>query len=250
METNFTTPVGRLVQGSVFTGQDKDRDGNPLVYKRGANAGQPRTSYFIAIAISKTDPGWPALEAQIKAVAKAGFPTLFNADGTCLRPDFAFKIIDGDSAVPDQRGHAPNTKTGFPGHWVLRMTSGFAPKVFDSSNRPLIDPESIKRGYYIRVAGGIKANGDTAKPGVYLNFNMVRLERTGEEIVSGPSAEDVFGDAAPTPAFPEAPSADNTFLEGPAPTERKFNIGGQVMSESELLAKGWTQEQLAAFPTV
>ena len=36
---NFTTPVGRLVQGSLYKGNDTDAEGRPLVVKTGANAG-------------------------------------------------------------------------------------------------------------------------------------------------------------------------------------------------------------------
>ena len=37
--TNFTTPVGRLVMGSLYKPQTTDADGKPLVVKSGPNAG-------------------------------------------------------------------------------------------------------------------------------------------------------------------------------------------------------------------
>ena len=48
---NFTTPVGRLVAGSLYKGQDKDAEGRPLVVKNGPQAGQPRLDFYFAIAI-------------------------------------------------------------------------------------------------------------------------------------------------------------------------------------------------------
>ena len=51
--TNFTTPVGRLVMGSLYDGQDTDAEGRPLVYKTGPDAGKPRKNFFFGIAIQK-----------------------------------------------------------------------------------------------------------------------------------------------------------------------------------------------------
>ena len=51
--TNFTTPVGRLVMGSLYKAQDKDADGKPLLIKSGPNAGQPKVQYFFALAVPK-----------------------------------------------------------------------------------------------------------------------------------------------------------------------------------------------------
>ena len=59
-KTTFTSPVMRFVQGSVDVAQDKDMQGNPRVIKSGPNAGQPNPQYFVAGAVAKTDPAWPA----------------------------------------------------------------------------------------------------------------------------------------------------------------------------------------------
>ena len=60
MATNATTPVGRYVQGDLYTPQDKDAAGRPMLVKSGPNVGQPTRKWFFALAIPKTDPGWPA----------------------------------------------------------------------------------------------------------------------------------------------------------------------------------------------
>ena len=107
---DLLTPVGRLVQGSPFEPQTTDAEGRPLVIKTGPNTGQPRVDYFMAIAIPKTDPGWPELWAKIQATAKRDFPSLFDAAGACINPAFAFKVVDGDSTVPNQKGILPSSR--------------------------------------------------------------------------------------------------------------------------------------------
>lgn len=203
--TNILTPVGRLVNGSPFEPSTTNMEGAPLVVKSGPNAGQPRSEYFLSIAVPKSDPGVNALVQQITAVARQGFPQFFTAAG-CTRPDFAFKIVDGDSTVPDMRNRRPCDREGYPGCWIFKFKSGFAPKVYTKGGAAIItNPAEVKPGYYIRIYGSVTANGNTMKPGVYLNCSMVELVGYGEEITFGPSGDAVFG-AAPV-ALPQGASA-------------------------------------------
>ena len=191
------TPIGRLVEGSVHEANTTDASGRPLVVKSGPNAGQPKVEYYFALAIPKGgEQGWWETEwgQTIFQAASAGFH-----NGETNRPDFAWKIVDGDSQVPNQAGTVPSSKVGFPGHWVLRFTSGFAPslhKLTDSETQTVDLPpnEQIVRGYYVQVYGSVVPNGDLQKPGVFLNHSMVCLRAYGEAITSGPSADSVgFG---------------------------------------------------------
>ncbi len=206
---DFTTPVGRLVEGSVYEGVKTDLSGRPLVVKSGANAGQPRTDYYFALAIRKDDPAWPELYSKIYAEARNSFPSLFNAQGQCIRQDFAWKIVDGDSQQINQNNVRPCDKEGFPGHMVLRFSSGFAPKCYDEEARLIPENEvvnRIRRGYFVRVYGTVKGNGDAQKPGIFLNHSMVQFCGYGDEIKSGPSGEQVFG-AQPIYKLPPGASA-------------------------------------------
>lgn len=211
--TELLTPVGRLVQGDCFEGQTTDAEGNPLVIKNGPNAGQPRVDYFMAIAIAKTDPGWPAIWEAIKAEAIKGFPHLTAHIQPLASPadigqlQFAFKVTDGDSTLPNKKGVVPSSKPGFPGNWVIGFSGGFAPKVYTKGGAELItNPELVKRGYYVRIYGSVKGNGSAQQPGVYLNHSMVELVGYGEEIVTGPSGDAIFG-ATPAAALPPGASA-------------------------------------------
>lgn len=198
----FTTPVGRIVAGDLFTPRTTDHAGAPLVVKTGANAGQPRQEYYIGLAIAKTDPNFGALWAAMTQAGRQGFPTLFDAQGQCLRQDFAFKLIDGDSTVMNQNNNRPCDKEGYPGHWVLNLATSIAPKIYDRNNQ-LIAAESkaVKRGDYVRVHLSIAPNGNAQKPGIYLNPVAVQFSHAGEEIFSGIDAAAIFG-ANPMPAAP------------------------------------------------
>lgn len=206
-KTRFTTPVGRLVQGSVDEPQTKDAQGNLRVVKTGPNAGQPNPQYFIAVAFLKADTQgefaafWQLLLQQ----AAADFPNLFpqGAGGQCVHPQFSYKVIDGDG--PDQNGKPNSEKEGFAGHWVVRFASAYPPRCFHAgryaAHEQIQEKNAIKRGYYVRVSGSVDGNGNAQRPGLYVNLDMVELSAYGPEITSGPDASAAFsGGPANLPA--------------------------------------------------
>jgi len=216
--TDIVTPVGRLVQGDCFEPQTKDAEGNPLTFKTGPNAGQPRKQWFIAVAVPKTDPQVNQMPQAMTQVAQEAFP-----QGQYNAPNFAWKYLDGDGV--DSRGQPHSAKEGFAGCWVFRFASGFPPRCFHTGkyqpHEQIQDPQAIKRGYYVRVAASIAGNDSLQQPGLYLNFSMVELVGYGEEIVSGPDPSQLFG-AAPAPTLPAGASstplpASNAPAAGTAP---------------------------------
>jgi hypothetical protein len=195
MKSEFLTPVGRLVQGDPFEPQTKNMQGQPLM----TMSGQPTQRYFIAVAFRKDDAAFGALYQKLVEVARASFPTLFNAQGQCSHPRFSWKLMDGDGV--DDNGKSNATKEGFAGHWVLKFSSSFAPRCFHAGHyqphEQIQDPKAIQRGYFVRVAGSIEGNDNPQKPGLYVNLGMVELAGVGPIISSGPDAASVFGGAAP-----------------------------------------------------
>jgi len=193
--TDFVTPIGRLVSGDPFEKQTKDQQGNPMTVKTGPNAGQATQRYFVGLAFNKTDVSFGELYAKMDAAARAGFPHLFNGppgqDGrpTCTRQDFAWKITDGDGF--DSEGKPNRDKIGYAGCWVVRFTSSYAPKVYFEGRYAPQDQiseanrQAVRRGYYGRVVGTMQANGNAQKPGLYLNLNAFILSGLGEEIKGG-----------------------------------------------------------------
>jgi hypothetical protein len=174
----ITTPVGRLVQGDAFVGSDKDSTGR----KRVSRDNVPYTQWFVAIAVPKTAPDYPAFQARIGAIGQRDWP-----GGQFQRPDFAWKILDGDNPKHVE-------KVGFQGCWIIKASTGYAPKVYNNSTpiALLVDPNSIKRGYFVRLVLTCKGNGQADKPGVYLSHSVVQLMGYGEEIRGGPDANAIL----------------------------------------------------------
>lgn len=204
-KTELLTPVGRLVMGSLYKPQDKDAEGKPLVIKSGPNAGQPRVDYFFALAIPKgAEKHWAETEwgAKIYATGHAAFP-----NGAASAPTFAWKIVDGDSQVPNRKGIKPASREGYPGHWVVSFGGGFAPRICNADGSQLIvEPDAVKCGYFVQVFGSVSGNGSPNQPGVFVNHSAISLQGYGAEISSGMDTAAVgFGKGAAPVGMTAAP---------------------------------------------
>jgi hypothetical protein len=190
-KTEILFPVGRLVMGSLVEPQVKDADGKPLVNKSGPNVGQPRSNYFFAIAIPKgAERAWweTPWGAKIMAAGQAAFPQQFQS------PKFAWKVDDGDSTIPNNKGVTPVSREGHAGHWIVRLGSGFAPKTFNANGSVAVEPASIKLGHYVEVLAVVDGNGSAQQPGMFINHSLVAHAGFGPEIYVGPNPEAVgFG---------------------------------------------------------
>ena len=215
----FVTPVGRLIGGSVWEVNTKDWEGNPLTHKKGPNMGQPRSEYAFTLAIPKTDTSFNLLYQKMVIEAKRAFPNYFDANYQYIGPDapdgFSWKFIDGDSTKMNKKGKVPCQQPNYPGNWIFffKGDSSIPPFCIDQQANPLTDKNSIKRGYWIRVMGSLKANGVTGNPGLYVNYKTIQLCGYGEEIVTGPdpkeqaAAAGTFTLPAGASATPLAPSS-------------------------------------------
>ena len=189
------TPVGRLVQGSLYDPQTTDAENRPLVYKTGPNQGQPRQQFFFALAIPKgSEQHWASTPwgAKVWEIAHKGFP-----NGQTNNPAFAWKIKDGDSTIPNKVGRRPCDQEGFPGHWILNFSGSFAPSIFnEDGSQQLLDPNMVNLGDYIQVYGQVADNESQQQPGVYLNPSMVALAGYGKRIIIGADPKSVgFGNS-------------------------------------------------------
>ena len=195
---NITSPVGRIVDGNLYEPQTTDAEGKPLVVKNGPNAGQPRVNYYFAIAIKK-NPGethWAqtAWGQQIWGVGNQAFPNIAQS------PAFAWKIEDGDSQIPNKKGRKNADREGYPGHWILKFSGGFAPKVYQQEGAgyvQVMQKDFCKPGYFVEVAFSVDGNGSQSQPGVYINHSMVCFRAYGPEISFGPDVASAgFGQSA------------------------------------------------------
>lgn len=193
------TPVGRLVQGSLYTGSTTDAENRPLVYKTGAQAGQPRVNFWFSLAIAKgAEQHWNQTEWGVKIwnVGHAGFP-----NGAANSPHFAWKIVDGDSAIPNMQGNRPCDNEGFKGHWILKFSTSIAPSIHNENGTiQLTEPNAVQPGDYIQVYAYVEDNKSTQQPGIYLNPSMVARSGYGERIIVGADPKSVGFGGSPLPA--------------------------------------------------
>lgn len=214
---NITSPVGRIVMGSLYDPSTTDPEGKPLVVKTGPNAGQPRVNYFFALAIPKgAESHWAHTPwgQQIWAVGNQAFPNAAQS------PAFAWKIEDGDSQIPNKKGRKPCDNEGWRGHWILKFSGGFAPKVYQQEGAGFVQAmqkDFVKPGYFVEVAFSVEGNGSQSQPGVYLNHSMVCFRAYGQEIVFGPDVASAgFGQAAlPTGASVTPPPSSIPMPQAP-----------------------------------
>lgn len=225
---NITSPVGRIVMGSLYDPSTTDAEGKPLVVKTGPNAGQPRVNYFFALAIPKgAEPHWAHTPwgQQIWNVGNQAFPNAAQS------PAFAWKIEDGDSQIPNKKGRKPCENEGWRGHWILKFSGGFAPKVYQQEGAgyvQVMQKDFCKPGYFVEVAFSVDGNGSQSQPGVYINHSMVCFRAYGPEISFGPDVASAGFGAAPLPAgasmtppagaipMPQAPAAAPAAYAPPA----------------------------------
>lgn len=255
----YNSPVGRLVQGDCFVAQTKDQQGALRVVKSGPNIGQPNPQFFVAIAVAKTDPLWPAFFQSLYDTAKLEWPALFPATGVPaplfgiqavhpVNPLFTFKVKDGDGI--DRNGKSNATKDGFAGHWIVSAASSYAPKCAKPTSpgvwETLTDPASIKRGYYVRLAGSFAGNESANTPGMYVNLDLIELAAFGEEIIGGPDFATAFAAPAALPAGASAtPMLGAGLAGGGAPAAgAPVMLAGAGGTYAELIAAGWTDALL------
>jgi len=188
---------GRIVWtggNSVFEGSQKKTEQGQVILDEN---GQPKIVHSFGLAIPKSSLQsgqvnqalWGALQQEALAIFPSGVPK-----------EFAWKYKDGDTDV-DHKGQPFNLRKGYAGCLVLTCSTEIAPKFFRWENNSNVQiNDGIKCGDYVEVALTIKghpAKNVKQKPGLYLNPNAVRFLAYGEEIVNGPSADTMFGSAAP-----------------------------------------------------
>lgn len=263
--TDILFPVGRLVAGHPMKAEPRinDQTKQPQLDA----TGQPVTERYIGVAIAKAgETHWNQTVWGKQILAAAQDPVSGWTNGEIGMPAFAWKIVDGDSMIPNKAGKKPAEQEGYPGHWVINMTTRIAYNCYHTGKydpmQAIQDVNEIKCGDYVQVYASVKGNKPSQSPGIYINPQMLRFDRAGQQIIrtSGPSAADVFGGVTAAPAVQAAPPAPPvtpaydlvqpgagvTPPPPPVPVEPSYNVNGTVYTKSQLLAMpGWTEAHLA-----
>lgn len=197
-QTAFTFPVGRLVGGNIY--KPFKRTDNAGKVKLNAD-GTEQMSYTVIVAIPKK-PGENAWWDAVDRDPTTGQPTekigawglklfqlaaSFWPQGQYQRPDFAFKVSDGDSQVLNKKMKRNCDKEGYPGHWIVATSNGFAPRTVNANGTQDIPAagEPIKPGHYVQLRCGISSNNSDQTAGIYINVNIVAHSGFGPEIALG-----------------------------------------------------------------
>jgi hypothetical protein len=277
--TKILFPVGRMVGGSLYKAKTRtDNLGKP---KMSADGVTPMIGFDFAVAIKKTAAHWfqeqythpqhgvIAWGDMIKKVAEA----TFGAQST--HPSFAWKVVDGDSTIPNKNNKRPVDQEGYPGHWVIWFSQGWCPALCNADgSRELTEPDSIVPGYFVQVLANVVDNGKTSQsPGVYMNPEAVALAAYGEKIIiasvdtasigfggalpAGASATPVGAmslSATPTPAAtPSAPPAPNALPKPPTPNAQFLQPPPKMLTPAGVAAggtyddfvkAGWNDQQM------
>ena len=264
---------GRLVNGHPMTRRQvkKKLPGAQVeTVVMEADGVTPVTELYFAVAVPKTgETDWKLTPwgQQINSKAMAEWPGGEHAALT-----FSWKIIDGDSIIPNKKGKKPCDREGWSGHWIVNCSTRLNVRChhagkLDPTQQIAVEAE-IKTGDYCRALLGVKGNGPSESPGVYVNPILFELSRAGVAIIndSGPSAADAFGGStANVPANAQVdtavggpkvpgsgPSVPNTeFVDGagkgPSIPAIKYLVDGAPYTAAELKAFGpeWTDAVIA-----
>ena len=211
----FTTPVGRLVYGSPTRRNPvTDNHGKPVMQADGVT---PATELSFGVAIPKQGEQFfqqTEWGAKIYEAVKSGWQR-----GEEQRPDFSWKVTDGDSNIPNKKGNIPCQKEGYAGHWVINFSTRLNVKLYDyihSQGGEIFEDGTIQTGHYIQVYATAepnnKNNPNVQTPGVYLNPVYVAHSAYGPVIqtTSGPDVGTVgFGGGQLPPGATTTPQGGN-----------------------------------------
>jgi len=178
---------GRIVMGHPIKRQDMTDDkGNKLKNDDGST----KTQHFFVLAVPKgNEQDWKQTDwgQQVVSTATQGY-----RNGEINRPDFSWKIEDGDSQIPNKKGRKNCDTEGHTGHWIIKCTTQLNCPCFPygkySPLDAIQDVTTVKTGDYYLVsidcADNTNKGAPAQTPGVYMNPQATVFIRAGQEIVS------------------------------------------------------------------
>jgi len=278
MTIEILTPVGRMVAGHPMESHavKDDKTKQPKVNVNG----EPLMSTTVGLAIPKNgEQHWNQTEwgALIYNEAVQSFPK-----GDYNVPSFSWKIVDGDSMVPNKQQKIPAEREGYAGNWIIFASNGFPVSCYHVNryepHQVIQNKAEIKKGDYVRMlisVCGNNINGPVLTSGLYINPEALELTRAGILIVSEGSVDanaafggsvgqvpagalvdpnvqapppltQVPGQAPPPPAPPVTPAQD--FLDPnaslPPPPPATYTVAGNKYTKEQLQAGGYSEAQI------
>lgn len=138
--------------------------------------------YSVTAIIPKDDTKTVnAIKTAIQVAAEAGAQKHF---GGRVPTNVNNTFKDGDTEV-DDLGELKNIKyPEYKGHYYIRLSTRFRPKVLDANRQEIIDPTEVYSGCYGRVSMTFFAYSGDGRRGVSAVLNNVMKTRDGEPLTS------------------------------------------------------------------
>ncbi len=224
---NCSTGTGRLVEGSLYRGQDTDLDGKKLIDKDGV----PYQLFYVALAVRKKpgETSWKQTKwgQEIYAMADNSFRDIKVLES----PSFAWKIEDGDDDKlfnnrNQPRKRANKEKEGFAGCWILKFNTRYKPTIHRWNDQktlviPFNEEEAIQLGSYVQINFSAIGNDQIKSPGIFLSHEKVCYIQAGPLIKFALDANEVGFTYEPAEGGLDEPQAPGDFTQHVTPAPQQ-----------------------------
>ena len=147
--------------------------------------------YSVTALIPKTDTKTvEAIKAAIQKAAENGAQKHF---GGRVPTNVNSTFKDGDTDVDDMGDLKKIRYPEYEGHYVIRLSTKFAPKVLNANREEIIDPTEVYSGCYGRVSMTFFAYSGDGRRGISASLNNVMKTRDGEPLTNALSGDE-FGE--------------------------------------------------------
>jgi len=221
--TQVILPPGRIVQGHPMKRHPQLDDVTKLQKVMSNN--EPQFNTHAACAIPKTgETIWKTTSwgQQIVEIATAVWP-----GGEHAIPTFAWKIVDGDSTVPNEKMSIPCEQEGFAGHWVIHVSALQPFQCFHGDDlaphQQIQDEAEIKTGDYGQFIIDVRSNKPKNpkaghKAGLYVDGKVFSLRQVGKRILGKSEVDAVKAFAGNMGAMPTNMILDEGLTPSPPAT--------------------------------
>lgn len=170
-EDYIITPVARLAFEHLFEKDMREINGQ-------------KVDKYTATLLFPKDADLSPLKKLAKRARDAKWP---DPD---MRPkNLKTPFRDGDV---DGRGEDGKPWEGFEGHIFIRVSSKYKPGIVDQKVRPVLDPEKVYSGCYVRAQVHAYVFSNMGNHGVSFGLDNVQFVKDGERLGGGVPPEKAF----------------------------------------------------------
>lgn len=149
--------------------------------------GGGEAKYSITLLIPKTDvTTLNAIQMAMEQAKQEGVQRVF---GGTMPAMVKLPLYDGDGVRPNGEPFGEECK----GHMVIRASSKDQPHVVDLNVQPILNPQDVYSGCYVRASINFFAYNQNGNRGIGCGLNAIQKVEDGEALTSRVSAQEAFG---------------------------------------------------------